>query len=91
MSTLQLDSALLQKAERQARLRNVDLNELVADFIRRFIGKEGKEEQDATTRTAAPCCYSVTELVERTRRGVSEARRGEGKTTEELMKEASTW
>lgn len=54
MSTLQLDSALLQEAERQARLRNVDLNELVADFIRRFIGKEGK-------------------------------------TTEELMKEASTW
>lgn len=45
MDTLQINSTLLRKAEQQARLRNINLNEAIEAFIRHFISQSPEEDK----------------------------------------------
>ena len=50
MDTLQIDSELLRRAERQAREQNINLNQMVESYIRRFIQKTDDEKTSESVK-----------------------------------------
>ena len=50
MDTLQIDSELLRRAERQAREQNINLNQMVESYIRRFVQKTDDEKTSESVK-----------------------------------------